>query len=191
MILSHFAVGDLGVNYAKTETSLFSIDADFFHGMSRINPGYRSKSASGGEFVFVTFAAPMQDGEFALVNSAFAATPLTTLAASTARGATVGVVVGSPVAADRGWVQVRGVQKVRVLASVAASVELNTSATAGAASDNAATGSSVIDGVVLTSAAAAAADYPIADPLALPPIVSTYIVANAILNDAKVGRTLP
>lgn len=119
--------------------------------------GTRIHSALNGEFVCVSNAGAtaLNVGDVVFLNAAFAATPLST--ANDARGQIVGVTVAaipgtSGTAIGYGWVQVKGTATARVLASAAANVRLNTTATAGALDDDGTAGSFQVQGLYLTAA---------------------------------------
>jgi hypothetical protein len=117
----------------------------------------RRNATGGKEYVYVQAAS-------AITGAGYVCTidPSTYQAAmvSTSNDAAVGL-VGVPEAAfasgDYGWLQVLGACTIRVLASCAANVRLNTTGTAGALDDDGTAGSFAINGAFLTTAAGGAA----------------------------------
>lgn len=75
--------------------------------------------------------------------------------ANDAYGTLVGVPEVAIAAASFGWVQIKGPALIQVLASAAANVRLNTTATPGALDDDATAGAFPVSGVYLTAARAA------------------------------------
>jgi hypothetical protein len=71
------------------------------------------------------------------------------------RGLLVGVPAVDIAASSYGWVQIKGPANLQVLASAAANVRLNTTATAGALDDDGTAGSKDVLGIALTTARAA------------------------------------
>ena len=124
---------------------------------SPIAVGTRSHSALNGEFVCVSNSAStaLDVGDVVFMTAAFAATELST--SNDARGQIVGVTVSaipgtSGTVVGYGWVQVKGTATARVLASAAANVRLNTTATAGVLDDDGTAGSFQVQGLYLTTA---------------------------------------
>lgn len=124
---------------------------------SPIAVGTRSHSALNGEFVCVSNSAStaLDVGDVVFITAAFAATELST--SNDARGQIVGVAVSaipgtSGTVVGYGWVQVKGTATARVLASAAANVRLNTTATAGVLDDDGTAGSFQVQGLYLTTA---------------------------------------
>ena len=89
------------------------------------------------------------------------------------RGLLVGVPAVNIAASSYGWVQIKGPADLQVLASAAANVRLNTTATAGALDDDGTAGTKDVHGIALTTARAA-----------------TQGSAPAMLNYPAVGVTL-
>lgn len=79
--------------------------------------------------------------------------PLST--SNDARGDMVGVAPVAVASGEYGWVQIYGPCTMNVLASCAANVRLNTTATGGSLDDDGAVGSVQVEGVYLTAARAA------------------------------------
>ena len=154
MFIKHYAISELGVAYDAVDGVLGS--ENFLGGFSRFAPGYRSRSAQGGEFVYAKFASAVTDGQIVIVDSDGVATPITTTNAATELGTEVGVVVVAVAAAanEFGFVQVMGVQGVRTVVSAAAHLPLATTATAGVLTAAGAVGARLIPGIVLQAAAA-------------------------------------
>lgn len=127
------------------------------------------------EYVYVQAAALMSAGLVCALTSAGVATALTLTnsAPGQAVGRRAGVAVSAIPASGYGWVQVYGVGSVSVLANAVLNTQLNTTATAGTADDDATASSEVLDGIVLNATNGG----------------STAVVA-ATLNYPFVGRTL-
>lgn len=138
--------------------------------------GTRVASARNGEFVFASNAAAtaLAAGDVVFLPiTTFAATKLGT--ANDARGQIVAVAVSAVpgttgTITGYGWVQVKGQATCSVLASAAANVRLNTTATAGSLDDDGTVGSMQVQGVYLTTAnggstaaAACILNYPYVD----------------------------
>jgi hypothetical protein len=114
------------------------------------SPGDRANDHDGKAYVYVTASAAIAANDVVFFNSAFAATPLST--ANDARGNKVGVALTAFASGEVGWVQVDGPCSFNVLASAAANIRLNTTATAGKLDDDATTGSMQVQGIYLTTA---------------------------------------
>ena len=138
--------------------------------------GTRGLTSDSKEYVFCsnTTTAALVAGDVVTLSTGFAASQLTT--SNDARGSYVGVV---PVAVPQStsaityyfWAQRFGIcSAVKVLASAAANVRLNTTATVGALDDDGTAGSMQVQGVYLTTAnggstatAAGILQYPFVD----------------------------
>lgn len=118
--------------------------------------GDRYVDSAGLEWVYVSASSAIAQYDVVTMTIAYAAAPLGT--ANDARGNLVGVAGVAFASAERGWVQVKGpVANANVLASAAANVRLNTTATAGSLDDDGTAGSMQVQGIYLTSARAASA----------------------------------
>lgn len=118
--------------------------------------GDRYVDNAGLEWVYVSASSAIAQYDVVTMTSAYAAAPLGT--ANDARGSLVGVAPVAFASSERGWVQVKGpVGNANVLASAAANVRLNTTATAGSLDDDGTAGSMQVQGIYLTSARAASA----------------------------------
>lgn len=115
--------------------------------------GDRYVDSDGKEFVYVQASASIALNDVVSFTTAYAATTLTT--SNGARGNLVGVAVAAFAANDFGWVQVKGPATMNVLASCAANIRLNTTATAGSLDDDGTTGAKQVQGAYLASARAA------------------------------------
>lgn len=116
--------------------------------------GDRYVDSAGLEWVYVSAAAAIAQYDVVFFTSAYAASSLST--ANDARGNLVGVAGVAFASGERGWVQVKGpVANANVLASAAANVRLNTTATAGSLDDDGTAGSMQVQGIYLTAARAA------------------------------------
>lgn len=117
--------------------------------------GDRYVDDSGREYVFVSASAALTAGFACFFDTAYSATMLST--SNDARGNLVGVPLATFATGEQGWLQVKGPASVRVLASAAANVRLNTTATAGALDDDGTVGAMQVQGVYLTTANGGAA----------------------------------
>lgn len=128
--------------------------------------GTRMKTGDGKEYMWVQANGAITGaGYVCTVDESFQAAMLST--SNDAGGDLVGVPGVAFADNDYGWVQVQGPCVVRVAASAAANVGLNTTATAGQLDDDGTAGSFDIVGLVLTTAnggaaatAAAMLNYP-------------------------------
>lgn len=131
--------------------------------------GDRLVRHDGTEWVFVQAAAAVAQYDVVYFTSAYAATSLST--ANDARGNLCGVASVAFASGDFGWVQTKGpVSNANVLASAAANVRLNTTATGGSLDDDGTTGAMQVQGIYLTTArggtngpAPAILNYPFVD----------------------------
>ena len=138
--------------------------------------GQRVTGSDNSEYVFVKNAAStaLAAGDVCyLVITTFAATKLST--SNDARGNIVAVAVSAipgttGTITGYGWMQVKGQATASVLASAAANVRLNTTATAGSLDDDGTAGSMQVQGLYLsaanggsTAATACILNYPYVD----------------------------
>lgn len=132
-------------------------------------------ATTGKEYLYVQAdsGAVTGAGYVVLVDESYSADMIDTTNSASGFGQFVGVGVSAIPANQYGWVQVGGVADVRVAASAAANVALNTTSTAGQIDDNAASGAEVVDGIVLTTANGGSAG-----------------VASGVLSNPTVGETL-
>lgn len=113
--------------------------------------GDRYVANDGTEWLYVQASAAVAQYDVVTITIAYAAASLGT--ANDARGNLVGVAPVAFASADFGWVQVKGpVANMNVLASAAANVRLNTTATAGSLDDDGTAGSMQVQGAYLTTA---------------------------------------
>jgi hypothetical protein len=111
--------------------------------------GSRFVAANGNEFIYVQAAAAIAQFDAVAVDETFAARPLTKALADAREKIGIAQVAFANTAF--GWVMIRGLGRLAVLASCAADVVLYTSATAGSLDDDA-TSQTLIRGIVLTTA---------------------------------------
>ncbi len=136
--------------------------------------GDRYTDFAGREFVYAQASAAITANFVCIITEAYIATMVTT--ANSLYGTAIGVCNSADALAtgDQAWFQVKGpVAGIQVLASAAANVRLNTTATAGALDDDGTASSKSILGIALTTARAASAG-----------------LAPAILSYPTVGPTL-
>lgn len=146
-----------------------NLDENYAAGDSKgFGPGDRYIDDAGREYVFITASGAITAGFVCFFDTAYSATMLST--ANDARGNLVGVAMATFATGEVGWLQVKGPASVRVLASAAANVRLNTTATAGALDDDGTAGAMQVQGVYLTTAnggaaanVAAVLNYPFVD----------------------------
>jgi hypothetical protein len=139
---------------AKTDDTLTA--AQELQGGKGFGLGERFMDSEGREWAYVSASAAIAAFDVVTMTAAHAAAPLGT--ANDARGNLAAVAPVAFASADRGWVQVRGaVANVNVLASAAANVRLNTTATAGSLDDDGTVGSMHVQGIYLTTARGAGA----------------------------------
>lgn len=118
--------------------------------------GDRFTANDGKEFLFVQAGAGgITAGFVAIIDETYSAVMVST--SNDARGDLAGVAPVAIAASSFGWVQVKGPADIQVLASAAANVRLNTTATAGALDDDGTAGSIQVQGIYLTTARAASA----------------------------------
>lgn len=130
------------------------------HETKRHNLGARFvDEVNGKEYVYVQADAGGVTGAgyVVLINESWAADMIDTTNSATARGQLVGVAPAAVTANYYFWAQVWGVASIRVAASAAANVALNTTGTAGQIDDDATAGAEVIENIVLTTANGGAA----------------------------------
>lgn len=113
--------------------------------------GDRHVNHEGKEYVYVQAnGAVTGAGYVCVVDEAYQAAMLST--SNDAGGDLVGIAIYAFADNDYGWIQVKGPCVVRVAASAAANVRLNTTATAGQIDDDGTVGSFAITGLIATAA---------------------------------------
>lgn len=112
--------------------------------------GQLGETYDGKIYVFVLASAAVAQYDVVQISAAFGATGITTT--NGARGLRVGVAPSAIASGSYGWVQVYGACTMNVKASCAATVRINTTATAGSPDDDATTGAKEVLGAVLTTA---------------------------------------
>lgn len=152
----------MGVNLTQTDTT------------ARFAVGTVVKGAASAEYVYGKASAAITGyGYVVWFDNDSVATMATTANTANKRGSRVGIALGAMSANDYGWFQVAGAAPVRVLASCAIAVAVNTTATAGALDDDATASSRVINGLYLVTANGGSAAN-----------------ADAYLDNATIGATL-
>lgn len=130
--------------------------------------GQRACGHDGTEYIYVrdSGSGVTGAGYVVVITEAYAATMIST--SNDAEGDLVGVAPVAVTASYYFWAQVKGVTSIRVAASAAANVRLNTTATAGQLDDDGTTGAFPVTGLYLTTAnggsagtAAGILNYPI------------------------------
>ena len=117
--------------------------------------GQKMEDADGNVFIFVQANGAITANDVVIITEAFQADQADTTNSATAFGDLVGIAKGTLADDEYGWMQVYGQATANVANSCAANTTLNTTATAGRLDDDATTGAEAIDGLVLTTAAAA------------------------------------
>lgn len=164
MVSSFYATdGTAGVDITRADTT-----AEF-------TLGQRVTGNDNSVFVYCqAFGAVTGDGYVVLINEDFTQADLIeTTNSATGFGQNVGVAKAVLANDEYGWFQISGTTSFRGLASAAANVALNTTATAGALDDDATTGAEVITGIAFTTAVGGSAGN-----------------AQGVLNFPIVGATL-
>lgn len=113
-------------------------------------------------------------GYVVLIDEAYEADMIDTTNSASGFGQLVAVAPIAVTAEYYFWAQIGGVASVRVAASCAANVAINTTATAGQLDDDATAGAEVVDNIVLTTANGGAAGT----------------AAGIVINNPRVGATL-
>lgn len=146
--------GKLGINVSQVDdVSSTNQNLNFPKGQQPL--GTKFEGANGGTWIYCSLPAITQIGSVCVID------PTTWLAtlASTANspfGQRLGVAPAVASLGNYGWLQTEGViDNVYVLASCAANVRLNTTATAGALDDDGTAGAKVANNLTLTTARAA------------------------------------
>lgn len=131
-------------------------------------PGQMFRDKSGNEWVYVKASSAIAQYDVVTYDETFNTTVAPLGTANDARGDKVGVPSVAIASGSYGWLQVWGPCTMNVLASCAANVRLNTTATAGSLDDDGTTGAMQVEGIYLTTArggtngsAAGVLSYPI------------------------------
>lgn len=135
--------------------------------------GARGTDKDGKEYVFVTASAAIAQYDVVTFDETYNTTVAPLSTSNDARGDLVGVAPVAIASGEYGWLQTKGPCTMNVLASCAANVRLNTTATGGSLDDDGTASSMVADGIYLTTARG-----------------STAGSAPGILNYPAVGATL-
>lgn len=131
--------GTIGTRFDKTDT------------VPRFALGTRVAASESTEWIYVqTDGAVTAAGYVCVIDEAFQSAMLST--SNDAEGDLVGVAAVDFADNEYGWLQVKGPTLIRVAASCAANITLNTTGTAGQLDDDGAVGAMRIDGLVLTTA---------------------------------------
>lgn len=119
---------------------------------ARAGVGDKYCGADGKEYVYILASSAIAQYDVVGASEAYAGAPITKAMADD--GWKVGVAPVAIASGSYGYIQVKGVADINVLASCAADAALYTSATAGSLDDDN-TSQTKIDGIVLTTARAA------------------------------------
>jgi len=178
MRIAYSSTDALGLDFELSDPALVNLDGaneDFFQGLGRVAVGTRVKGQLGTEFVYVKADGAITADHVCIIKDDYEASHITTALAA-AYGRLVGVACGAIADNDFGWLQVKGIQNIRVLASAAAETQLATSGTAGALDDATTSTLVKIDGVVLIDVAGGSNDSGY-----------SYITQKAMLNHPSIG----
>lgn len=119
-------------------------------GMSVV--GQRFEDQNGKVYVLVKASAAISQYDVVTFDETFNTTVAPLSTSNDARGDKVGVAPVAFASGDYGWLQVYGPCTMNVLASCAANVRLNTTATAGSPDDDGTASTYTLDGIYLTTA---------------------------------------
>ena len=127
-----------------------------------LNIGQEIVNSSRGRCVYATASAVITLGNVCAISKAYSATALTNTTAATSFGLQLGVAMSTMTTGQYGWFQIEGVaQNITVTASIAANVQLYTTATAGVLGAIATGVSYSVNGITTTTTSAATAGaYP-------------------------------
>lgn len=134
----------IGANPANTFTS--TTDGRMF------SVGDRYEDSAGKEWVFVKATSAIAQYDVVTFDETYNTTVAPLGTADDARGDRVGVAAVAFASGDYGWLQIYGPCTMNVLASCAANVRINTTATAGSLDDDGTAGSMQVEGIYLTTA---------------------------------------
>lgn len=114
--------------------------------------GSRYTDHNSNEFVFVKASAAIAQYDAVTYDETYQTVVAPVSTSNDAGGDKVGVAPVAFASGEYGWLQIYGAGTVNALASCAANVRLNSTATAGSLDDDGTAGSFAIDGIVLTAA---------------------------------------
>ena len=134
----------IGQNTAQTDTYL--TDGTTFA------VGQEAESYDGKKWVYVKASSAIAQYDVVTYDETFSTVVAPLGTANDARGDKVGVAPVAIASGDYGWLQIYGPCTMNVLASCAANVRINTTATAGSLDDDGTAGSMAVDGIYLTTA---------------------------------------
>jgi hypothetical protein len=117
--------------------------------------GDRFQDGSGREWIFVRATSAIAANDVVTFDETHTGVVAPLGTANDARGDRIGVAAVAFAANDYGWLQIYGPCTMNVLASCAANVRLNTTATAGSLDDDGTAGAMEAVGIFLTTARAA------------------------------------
>lgn len=117
--------------------------------------GERYVDQAGKEWVFVKASSAIAQYDVCTFDETYITTVAPLGTGNDARGDRIGVAAVAIASGSYGWLQVFGPCTMNVLASCAANVRINTTATAGSLDDDGTVGSMQAEGIYLTTARAA------------------------------------
>lgn len=114
--------------------------------------GDRVTNDVGKEYVFVKASSAIAQYDVVTFDETYTTTVAPLSTSNDARGDLVGVAPVAIASGSYGWLQIYGPCVMNVLASCAANVRINTTATAGSLDDDGTAGSMQVEGIFLTTA---------------------------------------
>jgi len=115
-------------------------------------PGTIFQSHDNKTYVYVKASAAIVAADVCTYDETFITVVAPISTSNDAKGDRVGVAPVAVASGEYAWLQTQGVVTLNVLASCAANVRLNTTATVGSLDDDATAGSLPVEGLVLTTA---------------------------------------
>ena len=130
----------IGANTASTSTT------------TTFGVGDQYEDQNGNYWVYVKASGAILQYDVVTYDETYNTVVAPVSTSNDARGDKIGVAAVAFASGEYGWLQVYGPCTMNVLASCAANVRLNTTATAGGADDDGTTGSIQLEGIYLTAA---------------------------------------
>jgi hypothetical protein len=138
---------------AKSIDQVIGVDLEKTTAVADFALGTTVKLEEGGEAIYVQASGALTgEGYVALIDKDFQAALIDTTLSATAFGLRVGVAQVAFADNAYGWLVTKGETQLRVNASAAANVALNTTATAGQLDDDGTAGAEIVTGAILTVA---------------------------------------
>lgn len=138
-------------NFVTSET--LGVDLTASNATQTHDLGTTVTATEGGVYVYCQAnGAITGDGYVCFIDESYQADMIETTLSATGFGNQVGVAKHAFADNEYGWIQIQGTANVRVAASCAANVAINTTATAGQLDDDATVGAEVVNGIVIATA---------------------------------------